>query len=303
MILIWGPETDGPLEAVRGALAAVGAPVFLLAQERARDTEIRAEAADGVSGTLRVGEEVCDLASLSAIYLRCHETRSIAPGADADRVLAGHADRIDAVMGSILDVTAARVVNPMAAMASNNSKPYQSATIAAHGFAIPETLVTTDPEAARAFAERHGAVIYKSVSGVRSIVTRLGPEDGARLDDVQWCPTQFQRHIPGRDFRVHVIGDAAFSAEVVSEADDYRYAARDGLRTTVRPARVPAAIEEKCHALARALGLAFAGIDLRRTPDGEWFCFEVNPSPAFTYYAAATGQPIAAAVAALLRGR
>ena len=53
-------------------------------------------------------------------------------------------------------------------------------------------------------------------------------------------------------------------------------------------------------AAARTLGLHFAGIDLRRAPDGRWFCFEVNPSPGFTYYEAHTGQPIADAVASYL---
>jgi D-alanine-D-alanine ligase-like ATP-grasp enzyme len=27
-----------------------------------------------------------------------------------------------------------------------------------------------------------------------------------------------------------------------------------------------------------------AGIDLRRTPSGEWYCFEVNPSPAYSWF-------------------
>jgi D-alanine-D-alanine ligase-like ATP-grasp enzyme len=48
------------------------------------------------------------------------------------------------------------------------------------------------------------------------------------------------------------------------------------------------------------MDLAFAGVDLRRTPPGTWYCFEVNPSPGFTYYASSTGQPIAEAVARLL---
>jgi hypothetical protein len=42
------------------------------------------------------------------------------------------------------------------------------------------------------------------------------------------------------------------------------------------------------------LGLSLSGIDLRLTPAGEWYCFEVNPSSAFTYYQEATGHPIAA---------
>ena len=46
--------------------------------------------------------------------------------------------------------------------------------------------------------------------------------------------------------------------------------------------------------------LSVAGIDLRKTPEGEWVCFEVNTSPAFTYYEEATHQPIARAIARLL---
>jgi glutathione synthase/RimK-type ligase-like ATP-grasp enzyme len=52
--------------------------------------------------------------------------------------------------------------------------------------------------------------------------------------------------------------------------------------------------------MARDMQLLFAGIDLRRTPAGDWYCFEVNPSPGFTFYESATGQPIAAAVARFL---
>ena len=52
--------------------------------------------------------------------------------------------------------------------------------------------------------------------------------------------------------------------------------------------------------MAAGMGLHLAGIDLRQTPRGEWYCLEVNPSPGFTYYEAVTGQPIAAAVAELL---
>lgn len=55
-----------------------------------------------------------------------------------------------------------------------------------------------------------------------------------------------------------------------------------------------------CRPIAADLGLSLAGIDLRRTPSGEWYCFEVDPSPAFTFYKDTTDQPIPEAVAALL---
>ena len=41
------------------------------------------------------------------------------------------------------------------------------------GFKIPDTLITTEPLAALEFWKQHGTVIYKSISGTRSIVSRL----------------------------------------------------------------------------------------------------------------------------------
>jgi glutathione synthase/RimK-type ligase-like ATP-grasp enzyme len=185
-------------------------------------------------------------------------------------------------------------------MASNSSKPYQARLIAAHGFAVPETLITTDPEAAREFWLRHETVIYKSISGVRSVVARLTSEHLRRLELLCWCPTQFQEYVPGADFRVHVVGDEVFACEIASGADDYRYAGRSGATVTLRDCTLDAEVAERCLSLVHGLGLAVAGVDLRFHPTGRWFCFEVNPSPAFTYYQAVTGQPIDEAIAALL---
>jgi hypothetical protein len=36
------------------------------------------------------------------------------------------------------------------------------------------------------------------------------------------------------------------------------------------------------------------------TPDGEWYCLEVNPSPAFTFYQRKTYQPISETFTQLL---
>jgi glutathione synthase/RimK-type ligase-like ATP-grasp enzyme len=61
-------------------------------------------------------------------------------------------------------------------------------------------------------------------------------------------------------------------------------------------------LAEMCVKLSAGLGLALAGIDLKITKDNRVYCFEVNPSPAFSYYEANTGQPIALAVAGYLAG-
>jgi glutathione synthase/RimK-type ligase-like ATP-grasp enzyme len=202
------------------------------------------------------------------------------------------------------DVAPGRVVNRAAAQSSNSSKPYQAQLIAAHGFDVPETLVTNDPEAVHEFRRRHGRVIYKSISGVRSVVRLLDDDDLRRLDRIRWCPVQFQEFVEGENVRVHVVGARVFATRVVSEATDYRYATDQvGRPAELRAHALDDELAARCVALARGLGLPFAGIDLKRAPDGRTVCFEVNPSPGFSYYEANTGQPIAAAVAEyLVRG-
>jgi glutathione synthase/RimK-type ligase-like ATP-grasp enzyme len=54
--------------------------------------------------------------------------------------------------------------------------------------------------------------------------------------------------------------------------------------------------------LAKTLGLPFTGIDLKITAQSCVYCFEVNPSPAFSYYEELTGQPISQALALYLAG-
>jgi glutathione synthase/RimK-type ligase-like ATP-grasp enzyme len=300
--LLWGISQDGPLAAVREALQRRGAPLFFLDQRQLLNTEVELFIDKEVGGLIRVGDRTCDLAALSSVYVRCYDPRRLPEIERAGEGSAAwrHAVTFDETLGSWLEVTPALVVNRLSAMASNNSKPYQLSLIRSFGFAVPETLITTDARSARDFWDRHGTVVYKSISGVRSMVSRLTAEHVGRLEDLRWCPTQFQQYIPGRDYRVHIVGHEAFACEVDSDADDYRYAARQGGHVELRPYDLPGDCADKCRKLAAALGLPVGGLDLRRAPDGRWYCFEVNPSPAFTYYEAATGQPIAAAVASLL---
>jgi glutathione synthase/RimK-type ligase-like ATP-grasp enzyme len=168
------------------------------------------------------------------------------------------------------------------------------------GLQVPETLITTDPDAARAFARQYGEVVYKSTSGERSIVRRLTKERYDELVDIANCPTQFQRYIPGHDIRVHVIGDQVEAVQVQSECDDYRYAARNGGHTRSARTELDPRIAASLRAAVCEMDLLVAGIDLRRTPAGDVYCLEINPSPAFTYYEQLAGVTLANKLAALL---
>jgi glutathione synthase/RimK-type ligase-like ATP-grasp enzyme len=254
----------------------------------------------GVKGRLQLPDGDIRLEEISGAYIRPYETsrlQTIAGAPDHARARAAALD--DALLGWS-EITAARVVNRPSAMASNHSKPYQSSIIHAQGFDVPETLVTTDKDALEAFWEKHQSIVYKSISGVRSIVTKVTPAHRERFATLANCPTQFQQWIPGTDFRAHVVDGEVFACRVESSATDYRYPNREEDAPKIQAQELPADIAERCGSLAASMGLLLAGIDLRHTPDERWFCFEVNPSPGFTYYEQASGQPIADGIARLL---
>lgn len=307
MILLWGLTGDHPFDAVRAALTHRRARFTVIDQRLVQHTRATLRTGTRTTGTIENGAARVPLHHVDAVYWRTYDVRRLpalraATGTDAEfdteRVRAAW-ELEDAILGW-LEVTDARVVNRPSAMASNNSKPYQSEILRSHGFHVPATLITTDPQAALAFWTDTSSVIYKSISGTRSIVARLTESHLPRLEHITACPTQFQQYIPGRDHRVHVVGEQVFACEVHSDADDYRYPRHTDQSPRLRATTLPAKIAEQCVTVTRALGLHLSGIDLRRAPDGRWFCFEVNPSPGFTYYQAHTGQPIADAVANLL---
>jgi len=256
---------------------------------------------DGVSCVVEWNGLRLDLDRVTAAYLRPYDPYGVADvtATPRDSPARRHAAAVYEALRLWGDLTAARVINRLGCMGSNNSKPYQAEMIRRFGFAIPDTIVTTDPDTAREFCERHGEVVYKSVSGVRSVVSRLTRPRHAHLDAVTSCPTQFQEYVPGVDYRVHVVGADALVCELVSTADDYRYADRQGAGVVRRQSDVPDDEKARCLALASSLGLPVAGIDLRRTPDGRWYCFEVNPSPAFSWFDGPDNR-IARSIASLL---
>lgn len=257
----------------------------------------------GPEGSLRGPDWKLDLGDISGAYVRFLGPEGRVPPADLPPATATTLRaEADTALMALFDDLPCPVVNRLGGGMSNNSKPYQAWLLERAGFRVPPTLVTNDPEAARAFQAEHGEVIYKSVSGIRSIVRRLGPEQVGRLGLLRNGPAQFQAFVPGRDVRVHTVGDKLFATRVASAAVDYRYARRDGVAVEMAPCELPASVASACLHIARELDLLHAGIDLRETPAGDWYCFEVNPCPGFLYYERHTGQPISRALVDLLHG-
>lgn len=305
MILLCGIPSESSLRRVRDELARQETPYVMLNQREIEHIDLECTVVGGQAlGTLSVGSSSWRLEEFGGVLMRMMEDRFLPElrSEPEGSPLRAHSRRVHESLNRWFEIASARVLNRPGAMASNGSKPYQAQLIAAHGLDFPETLVTTDPDEVRAFRARHGRIVYKSISAVRSIVHCLEDEDLDRLDTIRWCPVQFQEHVEGYDLRVHVVGREVFATTIESDYSDYRYAGRDaGTPAELTEAQIGDDLAERCIRLAHGLELPFAGIDLRITPEGRQVCFEVNPSPAFSYYEAHTGQPIAAAVARYLR--
>lgn len=301
VVAVLGLPTEGPTHMVLQALSDEGISTVVLDQRRFAQMPLHATIGDddflGWVGTGQRGDVALD--TLAGLYLRPLDEGRLwsADGASAAACRAWTQAWID-----VAERLPGRVANRVSAMAGNGSKPYQSQQLAAAGFAVPPMLLSDDPKAVLDFELEHGPLIYKSASGVRSIVQPLDTAAKLRLDAIRHCPTLFQKRLEGTNVRVHVVGPHTFCTEIDSDGLDYRYAVREGGSTTLRNTTLDATTRWRCSTAAQALGLAFAGLDLMLADDGQTYCFEVNPSPGFSWYEDATGQPIARTLARWLAG-
>jgi glutathione synthase/RimK-type ligase-like ATP-grasp enzyme len=304
MILICGGLADQVTELVCARLSDCGYPYRLLdLGHYPADFQINWHWQAAVpEGTIAGPGWELNLADITGVFSRYLGPEGRVP---PPHIIPGSAPALyaeyDTGLMLLLEDLPCAVVNRFKGITSNNSKPFQALLVRQCGLLTPPTLVTNDPEAVRSFYDEcHGDVIYKSLSGIRSIVRRLEPEQLARLPLLRHGPAQFQAFIPGENVRVHTVGEQLFATRVYSDSVDYRYAGRDGHTVEMEPAQLPPAVAEACLSLAHRLDLLMTGIDLKLTPNGDYYCFEVNPCPGFLYYEKYSGQPISLAVAELL---
>jgi hypothetical protein len=297
MILIYGRPDDPPVTSTIEALQEAGASYRFLDQTHLDREDLFIEfRTGGPCGKLTIAGESFDLNGFRSVYARPLDLP--VRMWDQSRIAGGKL--LHEQFFEWLDAASAFVVNRPQAMQANASKPFQIQLIAEHEFLVPETLVTNDETEVRAFWKEHGRIVFKSTSGVRSIVQEMDDAAAARLCRLAALPTQFQQWIPGVDIRVHVVGTHTFAAQIEGSVTDYRYAARAGKEVSLTATEIPSTVAARCVELSTAMDLPLAGIDLRRRPDGEYVCFEVNPMPAYTYFQSHTGLPISHQLAHLL---
>ncbi|MCB9759080.1 MAG: MvdC family ATP-grasp ribosomal peptide maturase [Alphaproteobacteria bacterium] len=204
-----------------------------------------------------------------------------------------------------------RQVNPLAAERRvEGHKLHQLRRARAAGLSVPDTLITNQPEAARAFCEAHGydvvakllSPVSRSMSGAgpRVPTRRLSRDDLDHLDELRLGPMCLQPRIPARhELRVAWVEGRCFVGETGGgDTVDWRQGDAGGWR--------PGALDDRtCAALDRLmtdLGLSYGGVDLIVPPEGPPVFLEVNPAGEWGMLEHALGLPVAAALAdALLK--
>jgi hypothetical protein len=276
MILIAGTRQDDCLNLVEAALRARGVECAWFDQGVVRTDDLVWTWKDGrIAGQLHTPNVVIDLESVRGVYLRLEHASS-----KAERLHPNYHLTATGSFSRWTDLTPSRVLSRSGAGSSNFSKPYQLQLLRRAGLNVPNTLVTSDPDAAKAFIEHHQDVIIKGISATRTIVRRVSEVENSDLQRVRHCPVQLQQTIMGTNIRVHVVGSRALAVEVHSDDIDYRYARSHEFRVH----SLPAAVEAQCLNISRQCGLELAGIDLIQEPGGKYVALEVNSMPAFSWF-------------------
>lgn len=212
----------------------------------------------------------------------------------------------EAMAGMLASLPATWVNAPQLDAAAHH-KPYQLTVAAQVGLAVPSTLVTSDPDAARAFIEALAPhrVIYKTFLASPECwrETRVvQPGELALLDTLRCAPVIFQEYVPAdADLRVTIIGPYLFAAAIRGARGGYEVDYRmDMAGASFESTTLPSSVEARLRALMDRLGLRYGAVDLRRRPDGEHVFLEVNPAGEWLFVEERTAQPMTASMAQYL---
>jgi glutathione synthase/RimK-type ligase-like ATP-grasp enzyme len=172
-----------------------------------------------------------------------------------------------------------------------------------HGFNIPDSLITNNPDAVREFElHRKNKVVLKAMSsptlaaeetqaelrvacgGLKT--TLLTDSDLEQIDSVQEIPCYFQSYVDKLfELRVTVIGQEIFAAKIHSQDDkrtkiDFRDFSAD---IKYEKYDLPQDLAERCLQYVHSYGLLYGALDLIVTPDDQVVFLENNPAGQFWF--------------------
>lgn len=257
---------------------------------------------------LLVGQDDVVLGRARGIWVRRPRWPEIDPIVDdpVDRAFARQ--EAVAAMGGAWRILADRCVSPPDVLQATRWKVAQLSIARKVGFAVPETLVTTDPVRARDFVAA-GPTVMKAVAEARVQTTdqeRVGStvavDERSDFDAVRPAPVLFQRRVAKvADVRVTVVGRRIFAVRIVTPPGsplDFRLSEPAACRYEVID--LSEAIRTAVNAYLDDWGLRFGAFDLAEDHDGRLWFLECNPAGQWAWLEPPTGLDITSTLLDLL---
>ncbi|MEU9403686.1 ATP-grasp ribosomal peptide maturase [Streptomyces sp. NPDC048242] len=308
-VLILTSDEDVTADMVVLRLGEAGVPVVRLdPADLTNGVALSAELTGGsADGHLSVGGRLVSIGALRSVWVR----RPGRAAARAARPSDWLTEESTQALYGMLRCAGARWMNHPDAARRARYKPWQLHLARRSGFAVPATLITTYPDAAREFAGRFPDLVVKPVSGAhpqeppRAVPTsRVAPD--ADFTAVAYGPTLLQQRVAKRaDIRLTAVGNRLLAARKPADPDahpddvDVRFAPSV---SPWLPVEVPPRVAEGVHRYLRDAELAYGAFDFAEDTDGVWWFLECNQSGQFGFVELETGQPIARTIANWLAG-
>lgn len=196
-------------------------------------------------------------------------------------------DRSDTLLSLLLMYEAMEIpmFNPVGRSLISRRKPYQLRLLQSVGCDIPPTLITNDAAHAQQFIENYDDCIMKPAAGGSLTLSANELLATGVLSKLEVAPAILQQRIYGEDLRVMLVDGVVVSCVSVGVPKgllDFRADStyqRGGIH--YRNVELPLEIQLQCSKAAHALGLRFAGIDLKLTAEGKFYMLECNSSPIY----------------------
>ncbi|PZG33841.1 hypothetical protein C1I98_28410 [Spongiactinospora gelatinilytica] len=192
-------------------------------------------------------------------------------------------------------------------------KPVQLAEAARIGLAIPRTIITSQPQAAYAWAKNLSRpVVYKPLNGiwhadegqVRALYTTPIADLSDLLDPaVAHTAQMYQEQIDkAYEARAIVVGDTVLAVQINAGSEQGKIDWRsDYDRLTYNKIDLPDDLRDRLVELHARLHLVYGAVDLICDTKGLWYFLETNQAGEWGWLNLKTGLPVAGAMADVLQ--
>jgi len=318
VVLMLASEVDLHADAVLLGLESRGVSVVRIDPESdwPERTSITVEPGDAqAAGEILHGGRAVPLESITAVHCRSWQFRRAKDPDPIEEHLRLHEMR--AGLASLGRSLGDRLwINRPWREEAVESKMVQAIQARRVGLETPESIVTSDPEAALRFFDRcEGDVVIKQLSDVSLIDDSEVDREGGAVygfftervpreaieqngEAIRSAPVLLQRRVEkAADLRVTVVGDRVFAHRIESQASEIaRTDFRKELSLSHAPIDPPPAIMDRLVAMVRSWGLHFAACDFVETPEGRQVFLEANPSGNWLWLEGPNSHPILEAV-------